>query len=1375
MKTTRTPTPLRYLSKNRGGGKIWLVMAIAALSFSTARAAEWLGIGGDTLWGTDANWESQTGVPVGNIAVSAKAGDHRTITLDGDHAFSGTFVVTAGTESSPVVFDATAAAVAAANHVEQTSTHGFDVKSGGVLKVVSGIYDWANDYRVSDASVLWMTGGRLTTKYWGVLSGSARVKMDGGELVSGWRDGAETDNGRLNLRDNSSIVMTDGRIRCANNTNGGNDAEALTIGENAGTTSVSVSGGEIVASGKIHLGMNASSVSELSVSGTGVVSSANDMRLGYNGADSTLTIADNGQVNVGTTAVPRWLILDKGRSTINLDGGTLSVGKLSVASDSTADIYFNGGTLKAQYSIADYIDKRESLTLNVQAGGAVIETDYALSIAAPFVSGESADGGLTKKGDGILTLTGACTYTGDTVVEQGVLALPYNTTLNGNLVIKEKGALVFDLTGCENLAANEEITLLTLAEGKALSFAAADDALETAVFLIGPVVDATLAYDADARTLTATLTDVTNASSTRKVTTWNGGAAGTASPADWHVDSNAHWSNGQPTGRDDIAVVPGDGKIFYWNGNGLAFGTYVIRHGTLFLVASAGNPTVKVKRVAGVGTLKSSHVGLEPSACNLTVDPTVAFEPSNEATTSDTWVMAASGWSVTVNGDIMATNGLFICYENAVLNGDVRVTYPGVTHRIAANAGGTTLNGTLQIGGGTTVELGSSLTLGAEAGLVYVGPAALTGTACTWPTVTVAGGTVDYTALPETAAESYAVRGGAVTIAAGAELSKPLAVSGGGVVVDVSGLADLQAGTEVTITGVQLADGLSAADVFTMSDGVLDWTFAVDEDGTIVATAHDQAQLIWNGGSADWLAADVWLKDGERAATFADANDVTFNGADMTAAETATNTVRIASTVRPTQVRASAPAGKGYRLTGAAVEAVALTQTGEGALICANDALTVSGTATVTAGALVLEGAALTAGAVAVEGGELRLEGATLAAERVTNGGTLRVAGAATSTLPVAPSGSGTIAIDEGATLAYAPGWIDQNVSGAGTFKPTAGAFTIYDGARFASFDGQVRIETGTTLNLQGGPNTGENYILGYNTKLVMAGGTVGRFGGPKGSFTNDAWLHGDLVFEDGTESALYNTESRSQWGGCQLRVDSAISGGGTATFRATTPNGWWTTLRGDNSGFTGVMNLSGNAFIFTTAAAGSADATWKFITADTLQLTHAAGTAIKFGALNVTAGGGRINVANEGAAVEVGQKGDSTIEGAFTGAAFTLTKKGAATALTLNGDSPNADVVVEAGAVGGTGTVKSLVLREGVEVDFGTALEDTTMPHDGLKTLTPPTWVGTGVVRTGVRESGKWVLRYRTETVTPEEGDAYNVYTVYTEFMKTGFKISIR
>ena len=36
--------------------------------------AEWLGTGGDTLWGNADNWQSSTGVPTGNIAISATAG-----------------------------------------------------------------------------------------------------------------------------------------------------------------------------------------------------------------------------------------------------------------------------------------------------------------------------------------------------------------------------------------------------------------------------------------------------------------------------------------------------------------------------------------------------------------------------------------------------------------------------------------------------------------------------------------------------------------------------------------------------------------------------------------------------------------------------------------------------------------------------------------------------------------------------------------------------------------------------------------------------------------------------------------------------------------------------------------------------------------------------------------------------------------------------------------------------------------------------------------------------------------------------------------------------------------------------------------------------
>ena len=439
--------------------------------------AEWLGTGGDTLWGNADNWQSSTGVPTGNIAISATAGDHRTVTLDGDHEFSGTFNVTAGTQEAPVVFNATAEAVAATNHVLQMSSNGFDVKSGGVLKIESGVYDWANDYRVSDNSILWMTGGRMTTKYWGVISDTAQIIMDGGELVSGWRDGQEKDNGRLNLKGGTSIVQTGGRIRCANNTNGGNDAEALTIGDTAGTTSVSVSGGEIDASGKIHLGKASGSVSTLSVSGTGVVSCSNDMRLGYGGANSTLTIAGNGQVNVGTTSTVRYLYFDTGTGTINLNGGALQVARITVSSTTTGTINFNGGVLKAERSDGSFLAASDYVTANVLAGGAVIDTDYGVTISAPLLSGVEAgetDGGLVKKGRGQLTLTGANTYNGVTYVQQGLLSVTNGYDFAGGLRIGSNGAVSVDMTAAvdvDNIAVDDTLVVFKVPAAPTFEYA----------------------------------------------------------------------------------------------------------------------------------------------------------------------------------------------------------------------------------------------------------------------------------------------------------------------------------------------------------------------------------------------------------------------------------------------------------------------------------------------------------------------------------------------------------------------------------------------------------------------------------------------------------------------------------------------------------------------------------------------------------------------------------------------------------------------------------------------------------------------------------------------------------------------------------------
>ena len=672
--------------------------AVAATFACAAQGAEWLGTGGDTLWGNADNWNSSTGVPTGSIAVSSTAGDNLTLTLDGDHEFSGTFNVTTGTQASPVVFNATAEAIAASNHVGQTSSNGFDVKSGGVLKIESGVYDWANDYRVSNASVLWMTGGRMTTKYWGILENTAQIKMEGGELVSGWRDGAEKDNGRLNMKGDSSIVMTAGRIRCSNNTNSKNDVVAVTIGDDDGTTSVSVSGGEIYASGKIHLGKASGSVSTLSVSGTGVVASSHDMRLGYGGADSTLDVADGGLVDVGV-GVLRWIYFDTGKCTINLNGGTLRTGRINVSSTTEGAVNFNGGRITAEGAQDSFLPASDDVALNIHAGGAVIETDYSIGIAGALVSGVETgetDGGLVKLGSGTLTLSGENTYTGATIVEGGTLEVSgslatTNLKLAGgavsgveawNTVVITEGrysysnlpatlAASYEMTGgtlvmtAEDVAKTDGITNVVVKGGTLVidgtggAYSAGDTISINAVAFDGVTAAESVRVAGTAFDWTVSGNAATAAVPEDAVNRWMGGASGTWADA-------VNWKYGVPTSSQKV-VFDSDAVVT------LSQGVYVdtldiAGHATVqFRTSDTArvHPSIHVQTaIEGDGTFQLYHAGFKGNAAGVTSADTVSIEILYVSDTIDSWLER-----LTINGPVKGA-GYLIFRQTPTLNGD---------------------------------------------------------------------------------------------------------------------------------------------------------------------------------------------------------------------------------------------------------------------------------------------------------------------------------------------------------------------------------------------------------------------------------------------------------------------------------------------------------------------------------------------------------------------------------------------------------------------------------------------------------------------------------------------------------------------------------
>lgn len=216
---------------------------------------------------------------------------------------------------------------------------------------------------------------------------------------------------------------------------------------NGATGALIVNGGNFITSSTtaITLALSGVSTGSLTVA-SGSVTSAAGINLGGSGATG-------------------------GAATVNLDGGTLSTGNIIVAGVGTRTFNFNGGTLKAVSSSASFMTGLT--TANVRNGGAVIDTNgknitVGQALVHSTIGGDNAtDGGLTKDGSGVLTLTGANTYTGLTLVNAGTLATGAAgalgisdvsvasgaiLTLGNNTSIGDTSMLLFSSTSVINLS-----------------------------------------------------------------------------------------------------------------------------------------------------------------------------------------------------------------------------------------------------------------------------------------------------------------------------------------------------------------------------------------------------------------------------------------------------------------------------------------------------------------------------------------------------------------------------------------------------------------------------------------------------------------------------------------------------------------------------------------------------------------------------------------------------------------------------------------------------------------------------------------------------------------------------------------------------------
>ncbi|RYD19861.1 MAG: PEP-CTERM sorting domain-containing protein [Verrucomicrobiaceae bacterium] len=289
------------------------------------------------------------------------------------------------------------------------------------------------------------TFGGTTSFGWGAGS-TGTANIDGGTLNTnilhiGAKNAAVTDlsNGTVTVSNNGKI-NSEGDLIIGQ---GGAGSGKLILNSGAAVTVASTVERWLI------INNNDASSGELTINNGSLTLNANtDIRFSTQSTSSGTNVLNlnNGSITGGITSV---LDLKQGNNvnannTVNLNGGTLTISQITSNSNTgTRTLNLNGALVKASAD-GTLVTANAASRVNVRDGGAKFDSNgFNVTVAQALehsnVGGDNAtDGGLTKSGNGILTLTAASTYTGATVVSAGTLLV--NGSLGNTAVTVQSGA-----------------------------------------------------------------------------------------------------------------------------------------------------------------------------------------------------------------------------------------------------------------------------------------------------------------------------------------------------------------------------------------------------------------------------------------------------------------------------------------------------------------------------------------------------------------------------------------------------------------------------------------------------------------------------------------------------------------------------------------------------------------------------------------------------------------------------------------------------------------------------------------------------------------------------------------------------------------------
>ncbi len=407
-------------------------------------------------------WIAQGSTARGTYNLSGGTMDVRSWTVIGRSGGVATFNMTGGTINKTGGGNFIVGSAAGNNSLAGSS---------GTLNQSGGTINDANEYWLAENSLTTATNNISGTSVLNLNSwlsigrgGLGVVNFSGG-VINKNNNGAfiVADNGTAYFTQTGGAVNSDGElwIGQSGSSIGQYDLSAgtvtvnnwISIGRNGGNGTLNLTGGSITKAGggNFSIGGDGGATGNLNQSGGTITNSSGITWLGQGGGHGNWTM------NSGTAVLGVLQFCENGNGSglLTLNGGVVSASEVNCGlAGANGTLSFNGGTLQATGDNVNFF--HDLGAADIQAGGATIDSQgFNITVAQSLA--DNGGGGLTKIGTGSLTLSGANSYTGPTVVSAGTLAIRTDATANGGYSVASGAQL-----GLTALALNAQVNVASL-------------------------------------------------------------------------------------------------------------------------------------------------------------------------------------------------------------------------------------------------------------------------------------------------------------------------------------------------------------------------------------------------------------------------------------------------------------------------------------------------------------------------------------------------------------------------------------------------------------------------------------------------------------------------------------------------------------------------------------------------------------------------------------------------------------------------------------------------------------------------------------------------------------------------------------------------